>query len=409
MIRKLKRKFVCLAMAAVLVLLGAMVAGMALLNFQRVTAEADSVLNFLAENKGTFPEFSRSPKKGPPPEFLSAEAPYESRFFSVLLNGDGEAVSVDLSRINAVDREEAVEFTCQALAGEKDRGFLGTYRYLISREQRGSRVTVLDCERSIREWRGALLSSLMMAAVGACAFFAVILFCSGKILKPVAQSYEKQKRFITDAGHEIKTPLAIIKADADVLELELGENEWLEDIQTQISRLSGLTADLVYLSRLEETESTLQLLEFPFSDVVLETAQSFLALAQVQEKTVQFDVPGMISCRGNEKAIRQLIDVLMDNAVKYSPPGGVIRLSVKRTGRFVQMSVSNTTEEPVSDQLLEHLFDRFYRGDPSRSSSRSGYGIGLSVARAIVQAHGGRIKAERPEGCQLMISVLLPM
>lgn len=248
-----------------------------------------------------------------------------------------------------------------------------------------------------------------MSLIGYISFFVVILFFCGKILKPVTESYEKQKRFITDAGHEIKTPLAIIKADADVLEMEYGENEWLDGIQAQIKRLSSLTADLVYLSKMEEADNTLPMIEFPFSDVVLETAQSFHALAQTQEKQFTFHVPPMLSYNGNEKAIRQLVNILLDNALKYSPEQGYVYLDVQKQHRQIQLTVFNTTEQPIKKENLEHLFDRFYRADASRNSQTGGYGIGLSVAQAIVTAHSGKITASTKDNLSLEISISFPI
>ena len=168
-----------------------------------------------------------------------------------------------------------------------------------------------------------------MALSGYLISFFIILFFSGKIVRPVAESHEKQKRFITDAGHEIKTPLTIIKADVDILEMELGENEWLSDIQKQANRLTSLTNDLVYLSRMEETNNSIQMIEFPLSDVVSETASSFQALAQTQGKLFQCNIQPMISFTGNEKALQQLTNILLDNALKYSPTGGTVSITLK--------------------------------------------------------------------------------
>ncbi|MFQ9800920.1 MAG: sensor histidine kinase [Clostridia bacterium] len=184
----------------------------------------------------------------------------------------------------------------------------------------------------------------------------------------MAESYEKQKQFITDAGHEIKTPLTIIKADTDVLEMDFGENEWLSDIRKQTVRLTSLTNDLVYLSRMEEAGDSMAMIEFPFSDVVGEAAASFQALAQTQGKEFQCDIQPMLSLNGNEKAIQQLVGILLDNALKYSPKNGMVSLKVWKQNRAVYLSVLNTTESPVQKDKLDLLFERFYRTDTSRNS-----------------------------------------
>lgn len=212
----------------------------------------------------------------------------------------------------------------------------------------------------------------------------------------MAESYEKQKQFITDAGHELKTPLTIISADTDLAEMECGENEWLEDIRRQAQRLTGLTEDLIYLSRMEEAQPRLQFLEFPISDVVEEMAQSFVAPARSQDKNLDIEVRPMISCNGDEKAVRQLVSILMDNALKYAPPGGQLALRLERQGRAVVLTVSNTTVHPVDKESLEHLFDRFYRGDQSRNTQTGGYGFGTVHRKKHCRCTSGKDSGGKP-------------
>ena len=221
----------------------------------------------------------------------------------------------------------------------------------------------------------------------------------------MAESYEKQKRFITDAGHELKTPLTIISADTDLAEVECGENQWLTDIRRQAQRLTGLTHDLIFLSRMEE-QPQLQLLDFPLSDLVEETAQSFLAPAKSQGKTLSLSIQPLLSCTGDEKSLRQLLSILLDNALRYAADGADIAVELQSKGRNILLRVSNPMAHPLDKAALEHLFDRFYRGDAARSAS--GYGLGLSIARSIVAAHRGKIRAECPDGVTLTMAVTLP-
>ena len=234
----------------------------------------------------------------------------------------------------------------------------------------------------------------------------LILF-SGRLFRPGIESYEKQRQFITDAGHELKTPLAIIGADAEVLEMEIGESEWLQDIRSQVTRLASLTNDLIYLSRMEEQQHQLQTIDLPFSELVEETARSFQTLAKTQGKEYSIRIHPMLSVRGDEKALRQLVSILLDNAVKYSPPGGNISLSLDRQGKSVRLLVENSVEQ-ISADTLEHMFDRFYRADQSRNSQTGGYGIGLSVARAVVAAHRGKITAFSKNPDSISILAVFP-
>lgn len=400
MMKKIKRKFLALSLSALFVLLAVIVAGMNVINYNSVMADVDETLTLLSKNKGAFPDFNG----GDMPKHMTLETPYASRYFSVLLGESGDLVQTDTSRIKAVDTESAIQYAAAATATGREQGFIGSYRFLCCSEGNFLRIIFLDCSTELSSFRTFLVTSCCMAAAGFLLVFAVLLFFSERIIQPVTESYEKQRRFITDAGHEIKTPLAIIQADVDVLVMELGESEWLEDIQKQARRLADLTNDLVYLSHMEEEENAMQMIEFPFSDVVSETASSFLALAQTQRKDFQCHVQPMLSLVGNEKAIRQLVNVLMDNALKYSPEGGIVSLTVQKQGRQIRLSVFNTTEMPVPREKLNQIFDRFYRIDSSRSTQTGGYGIGLSVAKAIVASHGGKIFAATKDGQSLEIT-----
>lgn len=407
MIQKLKIRFISLAMIALFLLLFLILTGMNLVNYRSIISDVDAKLEILSNNKGTFPEFHTDRKK-PMPRNMTPETPYESRYFSVLFSSSGEVIQTETSRIKAIDEAAAVQYANQAITGGATCGSIGNYRFLISAEKSSCRITFLDCGREFTAFRNFLLISICMALIGYAAFFFVILFFSTRLLRPVAESYEKQKRFITDAGHEIKTPLAIMKANAEVLEMEYGENEWLTSIQSQVNRLTDLTNHLVFLSRMDETEDQLPMIDFPFSDVVRETAHDFHAVAQTTQKNFQCNIQPMLSLNGNEKAIRQLVNILLDNAMKYSPEGGFVSLVAEKQGRYLNLTVFNTTITPIAKQDLPHIFDRFYRIDSSRNSQTGGYGIGLSVVKAIVTAHNGKISAKSQDGHSLEINILFP-
>lgn len=282
MIRRLKRKFVLLSMTSLLTLLVVIVTGMNLLNYRSVVEEADAILWMLSQNKGMFPDLDNRPDRKSPPRF-SPETPYESRFFSVFYDETGQAVNVDVRKIASVSQEDAVILADTVMNKDGSGGFAGSYRYMVDSAPGGTRVTFLDCGRRLDAFRQFLISSAFMSVLGFGTVFVVILILSGRIIRPIAEAYEKQKRFITDASHEIKTPLTIINANVDILELG-GKNESLADIKGQTQRLKSLTEDLVMLSRMEETEAKLMKIEFPVSEVVLEAAGAFRALAASESK-----------------------------------------------------------------------------------------------------------------------------
>lgn len=409
MIRKLQRRFILLAMTAFGLVLAVIITGINIANYHGVIREADALLSVLSENKGAFPMGPGGLGHRLPPG-MSPEIPYESRYFSVTVDhSSGAVIQTETSRTVSVDPARAAEYAQAVLHSGKSRGFTDNFRYILRTEEPFTRITFLDCGRRLDAFRHFLLSSAGISLAGYLVVFTLIAFFSNRIIRPISESYEKQKRFITDASHEIKTPLTIIGADADVLAMELGENEWLEDIRKQAKRLTALTNDLVMLSRMEEAENAMPMIEFPFSDVVSETAASFQALAQTQGKTFQCRIQPMLTLRGNENAIRQLVTVVLDNALKYAPDHGTVSLTAEKQNRTLRLCVSNTTVGEIAREDLPLLFDRFYRTDPSRNSRTGGHGIGLSVAKAIVTAHNGKIQAATEDGHSLQITVLFPL
>lgn len=395
-------------MTALFLLLTVIVSGMNLMNYNSVVAEADQLLQLLSQNKGDFPGFKDDfpGKLDELPHHMSPETPYESRYFSVVIDISGEVYEIETGKIITVDENQAVEYAKKALKDKNGKGFAGNFRYMCSNEQNGTRITFLDCGRRLNSFREFLKASVIMSVIGFAVVFLIIFILSERIIKPISESYKKQKQFITDAGHEIKTPLTIINANLDLLEMEFGKNESLSDIKIQTKRLTSLTNDLVYLSKIEETDKDMIRVEFPLSDLVSETVSTFKALAQTQNKELIINIQPMLSFCGNDKAIEQLISILMNNALRYSQNGGQIAVNLMKKNKQIQLSVFNTTKDYINQESLGYVFDRFYRADASRNSEKGGHGIGLSVAKAIVEAHNGKIKAFTENGQSFNIEVI---
>ena len=449
MISKLKRRFIILAMAALAILLAVIVAGMNIINYEKVVSDADERIEVIEENYDRFlnvpggsfmpqgdvieqddmdddedfdhddmfdredePFFGRGGEKGP---FMTRDEAEESRFFVATAGQDGEIQQVNVDRISSVDEGEARSYAKEALSSGKDEGFVREFRYSVENDGPGMRITFLDCGRVLESFRDFLRYSILMSLAGLAVMFGVITFFAGRIVRPVAESYEKQKRFITDAGHEIKTPLAIIKANIDLMDMELDKKrvdkaelkENLGDINSQVDRLTDLTNDLVYLSRMEEGDS-LVMTEVPLSDIVSETAASFGPLAEEQGKTIEAKIESMISVQGSTKELEKLLSIVLENAVKYSsdPKIGV---SLKKEGKNAVLEVRNQTDGELTNEMLSHVFERFYRTDSSRNSATGGHGIGLSMASAIVKAHGGKISAHTSTGHDFIVTATLPL
>lgn len=428
MIKILRRKLIITSMVSLLLVLLVIEGIVGGLYFKKIMSDADSVLNILKENDGRFPEPVPPDEDGEMPEepgditdenlkegrpgskndmgMMSAEMPYESRFFSVVLNEEGGMISADTGKVASVDTTTAGEYAKKVWESRKTQGFIDNYRYLVCESADGSgvRIIFLNRSRELSNFNTLIISGLAVTALGLAAVFVLIVFLSKYITKPFVENYEKQRRFITDAGHELKTPLTIIDADAEVLEMDIGENEWLRDIQGQSRRLADLTNDLIALSRMEESRTASCMVEFPFSDMVEEAVSTFQALEKTQNKTLESKITPMISLCGDEKALRRLVMILLDNAVKYSEDGGKIKVCLEKEKKRICLSVYNTTAF-IAREHLEHLFDRFYRTDSSRNSGTGGYGLGLSIAAATVEAHKGKISAVTEDEKSLMITV----
>lgn len=408
MIKKLKIKFIVLGTSVLFALLAAIVFAMNLVNYRSMINEADGIISLISENNGAFPDnFQPSNMVS---IRISTETAYESRFFSIAFDKNGNITNVNTNQIMSVDSGTAVKYGYKIYESGSKNGFLGIYRYVVTQDHDNTIVTFLDCDRRLSYYNNFLSTSLIMAAIGLGAGFLIIFIFSGRIVRPVAESYKKQKQFITDAGHEIKTPLAIINANVDLLEMESDEeNESLVDIRNQVERLRILTDDLIMLSKIEEGGQIMNMANFSLSDTVNESADSFYALAENQNKNIVCNIaPGICIC-GDKKYILQLNNILIENAIKYSSPSTDITVSLTKNGKYAELSIHNFTETEVDGSKLNSIFDRFYRTDSSRNSETGGYGIGLSVAKGIVSSHGGKISAATSDGHDFKITAVFPV
>ena len=406
MIKKLRIKLIAASMASLFLVLFVIEGIVGVLNYKKIVNDADHILEVLEENAGKFPPKFTGDRKGERPK-MSLEIPYESRYFSVLLDENGNVILTDTSKIVSVDTEKAIEYASEIWERKTEKGFLDEYRYWKCSYNGEVRIIFLDCRRQLDNFQNFLLTTFGVSSIGLFAVFVLMVYLSARIVKPFSDNYEKQKRFITDAGHELKTPLTVIEADTEILEMDFGENEWLLDIQGQTKRLEDLTNALVMLSRVEEGTNREMKIELPLSDIVEEVCHAFQAPAKVQGKSLNSTIASMISMKGDEKAIRGLITILLDNAVKYTNENGYISVGLEKKKNRIYLSVFNTTEY-ISKEQISHLFDRFYRTDSSRNSQTGGYGLGLSIAAATVESHRGKIIAETEDEKSLRITVIFP-
>ena len=424
MIGRLRKKFIAAAIVAVFLVLLVLIGSINVLSYRSLVTDADGTLQILAENKGSFPrqmfrEQDRPSEMQAPPNGEnsgpfndrrggSGELAYQSRFFTAWFSADGSLSHVNLDNLASLTEEEASALAESVYAAGREKGFAEEYRYRRAACDGETMLVFLNCQRELATFREFLYASIGISLGGTLAVFLLLLLFSGQIVRPIAESYEKQKRFITDAGHELKTPITIIRADADVLASDLdGENEWIADIRKQTNRLAELTADLIFLSKMEEENPALQMQELSLSELVDETAQSFQSLALAKGKRFSASVAPDLQVKGDEKALGKLVSILLDNAMKYSTEGGTVELTLERIGRNARLSVKNSTP-PMEKGSADRLFERFTREDRSRNSESGGFGLGLAIAKAVTEAHKGTIHAESEDGVSLTVTAELP-
>lgn len=411
MIKRLRRKFIIVAMCSVFAVLVLIIGLINTVNYVRVVQNAESIVSLLKAGGGQFgigeggkDIFDRDSGFNHQKP-MSPETPFETRFFTVVLDAGGTARLINTDRIVAVSAEEAAGYAESLYKKQKTSGFYGRYRYgTLSTGTSETMYIFVDCTKDLASFQNILLVSIGVGAAALFLVFVLVFLLSGKVMKPIAESYEKQKRFITDASHEIKTPLTIIGADAAVLEMQGTENEWTESIKEQVKRLTSLTEKLVFLARMDEEGGALNATDFSISDAAEETVKSFCAPAISKGLQIESDIQKNVTYCGDENLIRQLIALLLDNALKYSDESGIIAVRMKCAGGKIRLNVTNPSAGLNGD--LDVLFERFYRGDKSRNSSAGGHGIGLSVAKTIVAAHKGRISARGENGTVTFTVVL---
>lgn len=417
MIKKLRARFIRIAMASVAVVLLLLTVILNTANYVANDHDLTRTLALIADNHGTIPDIM----PGAPPSMPSAEngetppekpegddeqqkdgpfnkeTPFSTRYFVLQTDADGAVTDSELSHIAAVTDSDIGDFAAAALRHGVGDGYYSGYKFRVTATESGYSIIFLDAFQQLRSVKQVALWSLAADAFCLVLVYLLVVLLSRRAIDPVVRGAERQKQFVTDASHELKTPITVIATCLSVLEMEVGKQKWIDKARGQTERLKELVNSLVTLSRMDEETSPLHMADFPVSEAAEETASSFADYADSQDHSLVLDIQPGLTYRGDEYAVRQLTSLLLDNAVKYAAPGGEIRFSLEKAKRGVVIRCENPCE---SWETLEtdKLFDRFYRADASRSGEASGFGIGLSVARSIAEGHRGWIKAEAAAG-----------
>lgn len=400
--RQIRRRFILVAMCSTFIVLFAIMSVLFFVNYRNLEERADAAINAII-NKDT----KENTGQGWPRPPFGKEIPFTPRYFFIKIDKNGQADEFQRGEAMSDLSEKTAQKYAEGVRDKgKETGFYHSFRYRAEEEGQTFSVWFVDYTRELDTMYRFCVSGILVSCFGLFLVFILVVFFSNLVFRPVWESYKKQKQFITDASHELKTPLTIIDANTEVLEMMQGENEWTESIRNQVKRLSLLTNQMTMLARMEEEQKKPEMEEVDFSFILEETIQPFYTLAERSGKRFVFSAESGLMLKGNRELLKHLVMILADNSVKYSVDNSEIFISSVKKGRKVFFKVSNESEM-IQKGNMDILFERFYRTDASRSSETGGSGIGLSVAKAIVEVHNGKIHAESADGKILVITVIL--
>lgn len=400
---KLRKKFIYFSVGIIAIVLLSIMAFVNVTNFYNLKRSSDELLKTLVENNGVMPSFKLNDNsKEEKTVYLKN---FSNRFFTVKTDNKKNVITVNTDDVFFTSASEAVEYAKDVLSSGKSRGYYGGFKYVVENTENGKLIAFVDVVKDFDVFYSNLGNSVVISffVLGFVTFFSFVL--SKKAVAPMVQAYEKQNAFITDASHELKTPLAIINTSTDVLEMESGESKWTGNIHKQVNRLNGLIGNLISLTKLEESDD-LDRLEFSLSDTLDDCVMDVKDYALSLDKNIVTDIEKDISFKGDEKLIRQVIGILLDNAIKYAREKSDINVKLTKQNKKIVFTVENEADN-LEIKNYNILFERFYRADSSRNSKTGGYGIGLSIAQSIVLKHKGKISADSFDGERIVFTVKL--
>ena len=391
MIKKLRIKFVCIVMVIAMLMVGGILGVVIYFTGQSMEMQSVSMMRTIAASpfqQGNLGNQSNDEVRLP--------------FFTVQISSRGELITAGGGYFDLSDREYLQKIVDLALSADQETGELKEYdlRYLVTMSPVGLSIVFADIATEEATIRSMVYSCLFIFAAAMLAFLGISILLSRWAIKPVAKAWDQQRQFVADASHELKTPLAVIMANAELLQnQEIPEEEkkkFSGNILSTTYQMRSLVENMLEMARVDNGTVKMEFAALDMSELVTNAVLSFQLLYEEKGMGLRCAISEGIGINGNEQHLYQLLDVLLDNALKYGAPGGMVSVDLINTGRSCLLVVANPGE-PISGEDLKNIFKRFYRADKARSRN-GGYGLGLSIAESIVEAHKGRIWAESKTG-----------
>ena len=393
MFKSLRRKFVTTAVGSVAVVIAILAIALNFINFNKLEERIDTTLLDASRSQALIKIFAEDGDDLVITKNSSSATEYNG-FSIAKVDNNGRIIKAYRDDSLIADQDALQSKVIEALGKGKSSGFIGSYRFLKVETDVGNLILFLNCQRELDSYESFVKNSVLISIGVIISVLVLIILVSKRVIAPIQETYLKQKQFITGASHELKTPLAIISSNADVLEMMNGDSKWTTNIHNQVDRLTSLVNSLVVFSRMEEKD-TVERTNFDLTETLKSRIEDFGELANFQKKYIVTDIDENLNYYGEKDSIIQLMDILLENAIKYAPEDSDISVKLNKNRKHATLKVSNKANVKKGD--LSKVFDRFYRLDESRNSSIKGYGIGLSMAQLIAEKHKETIQAYAPE------------
>ena len=393
MFKSLRKKFVATAVGSVAVVIAILAIALNFINFNKLEERIDTTLLDASKSQALIKIFAEDGDDLVITKNSSSATEYNG-FSIAKVDNNGRIIKAYRDDSLIADQDALQSKVIEALGKGKSSGFIGSYRFLKVETDVGNLILFLNCQRELDSYESFVKNSVLISIGVIISVLVLIILVSKRVIAPIQETYLKQKQFITGASHELKTPLAIISSNADVLEMMNGDSKWTTNIHNQVDRLTSLVNSLVVFSRMEEKD-TVERTNFDLTETLKSRIEDFDELANFQKKYIVTDIDENLNYYGEKDSIIQLMDILLENAIKYAPEDSDISVKLNKNRKHATLKVSNKANVKKGD--LSKVFDRFYRLDESRNSSIKGYGIGLSMAQLIAEKHKETIQAYAPE------------
>ena len=401
MFKSLRKKFIATAVGSVAVVIAILAIALNFINFNKLEERIDTTLLDASRSQALIKIFAEDGDDLVITKNSSSATEYNG-FSIAKVDNNGRIIKAYRDDSLIEDQDTLQSKVIEALEKGKTSGFIGSYRFLKVETNVGNLILFLNCQRELDSYESFVKNSVLISIGVILSVLVLIILISKKVIAPIQETYLKQKQFITGASHELKTPLAIISSNADVLEMMNGDSKWTTNIHNQVDRLTSLVNSLVVFSRMEEKD-TVERTSFNLTETLKSRIEDFDELANFQKKYIVTDIDENLNYYGEKDSIIQLMDILLENAIKYAPEDSDILVKLNKNRKYATLKVSNKANVEKGD--LSKVFDRFYRLDESRNSAIKGYGIGLSMAQLIAEKHKETIQAYAPEDGVFKIEV----